>query len=63
MDFGIKGSVGVLIINGTTGQRCFRPKTDFWDNIDVSPIEFKFPTDKEFDLYLKSKCGFSIPKF
>jgi hypothetical protein len=63
MDYGIKGSVGVLIINGTTGQRCMRPKTDFWDNIDVSPIEFKFPTDKEFDVYLKSKCGFSIPKF
>ncbi len=62
MDYGLKGSAEVLILNGTTGQRCRRPKTDFWENIDVSPIEFKFPTDKAFDDYLKSKCGFSIPK-
>lgn len=62
MDYGLKGSAEVLILNGTTGQRCRRPKTDFWENRDVSPIEFKFPTDKAFDDYLKAKCGFSIPK-
>ncbi len=62
MDYGLQGSADVLILNGTTGQRCRRPKTDFWENRDVSPIEFKFPTDKAFDDYLKSKCGFSIPK-
>lgn len=61
MEFGVKGSVDVLIINGTTGERCRRPKTDFWDNIDVSPIEFKFPTDAEFNEYLKTHCGFSLP--
>lgn len=61
MEFGIKGSVDVLIINGTTGERCRRPKTDFWENIDVSPIEFKFPTDAEFNEYLKTHCGFSLP--
>lgn len=62
-EFGNKGSVEVLIINGTTGQRCRRPKTDFWDNHDVSPIEFKFATDDEFEIYLQNHCGFGLPKF
>ena len=61
-EYGVKGSVDVLIINGTTDQRCVRPKTDFWEPLDVSPIEFKFPTDEEFDQYLKQHCGFGIPK-
>lgn len=61
MDHGIKYSADVLIINGTTGERCRRPKSDFWPSQDVSPIPFKFPTDKEFDAYLRSKCGFGIP--
>ena len=60
-EYGIKYSADVLIINGTTGQRCRRPKIDFWSNADVSPIQFKFPSDKEFDVYLKAKCGFGIP--
>jgi hypothetical protein len=63
MEFGLRGSADVLIINGSTGQRCRRPKIDFWDTIDVSPIEFKFPTDEGFDLYLKKNCGFGLPKF
>jgi hypothetical protein len=62
MEYGIKNSADVLIINGTTGQRCRRPKTDFWLANDVSPILFKFPTDKEFDAYLKEKCKFGIPE-
>ena len=62
MEYGIKNSSDVLIINGTTGQRCRRPKTDFWLADDVSPILFKFPTDKEFDAYLKEKCKFGIPE-
>lgn len=61
MEYGLKYSTDVLIINGTTGQRCRRPKTDFWPSGDVSPILFKFPTDKEFDVYLKAKCSFGIP--
>lgn len=61
-EFGIKGSADVLIINGATGQRCRRPKADFWEPIDVSPIEFKFATDESFDSYLKKNCGFGIPK-
>jgi hypothetical protein len=61
MEYGLKYSSDVLIINGTTGQRCRRPKTDFWPAADVSPILFKFPTDKEFDVYLKAKCNFGIP--
>ncbi len=62
MNYGIKGSAEVLIMNGATGQRCRRPKSDFWEPIDVSPIQFKFPTDEEFDQYLKAKCGFGLPK-
>ncbi len=63
MEFGNKGSVDVLIYNGSTGQKCRRPKTDFWEPMDVRPIEFKYPTDEEFDQYLKQNCGFGIPKF
>lgn len=62
MEYGNKGSAEVLIMNGATGQRCRRPKADFWEPLDVSPIEFKFPTDEEFDLYLKKNCGFGLPK-
>jgi hypothetical protein len=62
LELGLKGSVDVLIINGTTGQRCRRPKADFWEPLDVVPVEFKFVNDGEFDLYLKDKCGFGIPK-
>lgn len=61
--FGNKGSKDVLIINGITKQRCVRPKSDFWDAIDVSPIEFKFSTDEAFDVYLQNNCGFGLPKF
>ena len=63
MDFGNKGSSEVLIINGTTGEKCRRPKIDFWDTLDVSPIEFKFATDDAFEVYLQNNCGFGLPKF
>jgi hypothetical protein len=63
LEHGLKGSVDVLIINGTTGQRCRRPKRDFWEPLDVTPIEFKFPSDDEFELYLRRHCGFGLPKF
>lgn len=63
MDFGNTGSAEVLIINGTTGQKCRRPKIDFWDTLDVAPIEFKFATDEEFEIYLQNNCGFGLPKF
>lgn len=62
LEYGLQGEVDVLLINGTTGQRCRRPKADFWEPLDVTPIEFKFPTDEEFDLYLKKNCGFGLPK-
>jgi hypothetical protein len=61
LDYGIKNSFDVLIINGTTGQRCRRPKIDFWSSDDVSPILFKFSNDSDFEQYLKEKCGFGIP--
>lgn len=63
LEHGLKGSVDVLLINGTTGEKCRRPKSDFWEPLDVSPIEFKFPTDEEFEIYLRINCGFGIPKF
>jgi hypothetical protein len=53
----------VLITNGMTGQKCTRPKTDFWEQVDVTPNEFKFSTDSEFETYLKMNCGFGLPKF
>jgi len=58
----LDSSDSVFILNGSTGQKCQRPKEDFWEQIDVAPIEFKFPTDEEFDQYLKINCGFGIPK-
>jgi hypothetical protein len=61
-EHGIYGAVDVLIINGTTGERCLRPKSDFWAQKDVNPILFKFPTDAEFNEYLKVHCGFGIPE-
>lgn len=63
LDFGLKGSSDVLILNGLTKQRCRRPKSDFWEPMEVSPIEFKFPTDQEFNLYLKKHCKFKLPGF
>lgn len=53
----------VIILNGSTGQKCARPKTDFWEQVDVAPIEFKFSTDSEFEAYLRTNCGFGLPKF
>ncbi len=63
LEHGMTGSEDVLIINGQTGQRCRKPKSDFWEPIDVSPIVFRFATDEEFDLYLRNNCGFGLPKF
>ncbi len=62
LDYGIQGAFDVLIMNGLTGQRCRRPRLDFWDAPEVGSSEFKYPTDKEFDLYLKRNCGFGLPK-
>lgn len=63
LDYGLRGSAEVLIMNGATGQKCRRPKADFWEPLDVSPIEFRFATDEEFDSYLRKNCGFGLPKF
>lgn len=62
LEHGLKGSEDALLINGATGQKCRRPKTDFWDALDVIPIEFKFATDEAFDKYLKENCGFGLFK-
>jgi hypothetical protein len=63
LNHGIKGGQDVLIINGTTGQRCRRPKSDFWGPESDSIIEFNFSSDEAFEVYLENKCGFGLPKF
>jgi hypothetical protein len=63
LDYGKEGAAEVLIMNGTTGEKCRRPKSDFWEPIDVSPIVFKFSNDEDFDIYLRNYCGFGLPKF
>lgn len=63
LEYGVKGSEDVLIINASTGEKCRRPKIDFWDTLDVAPIEFKFSTDEAFEIYLQNHCGFGLPKF
>lgn len=62
MEYGLRYSFDVLIINGETGQRCRRPKKDFWLMADVSPVEFKFPDDESLNVYLLKNCKFGIPK-
>lgn len=62
MEYGVKYSSDVLILNGQTGQRCRRPKADFWLQADVSPLLFKFPSDQEFNAYLLKNCGFGLPE-
>ena len=61
-EYGLRGSAEVLIMNGATGQRCRRPKADFWEPVDVSPIVFKFASDEAFHEYLLANCGFGLPK-
>lgn len=62
LENGSKGSQEVLIVNGSTGQKCRRPKSEFWEPLDVRPIEFKYPNDEALDVHLKSVCGFGLPK-
>jgi hypothetical protein len=44
------------------GKSCKVPLKSLWpDQSDSSMLHFKFPTDQEFDEFLKSqKCGFSV---
>lgn len=43
------------------GKSCRVPAADLWpDRRNESSLHFKFPTDAEFDVYLKNKCGFGI---
>lgn len=44
------------------GKSCKVPLKSLWpDQSDSSMLHFKFPTDKEFDEFLKSQnCGFSV---
>lgn len=60
MEYGITGSVEALVLDGKSGKRCRRPKSDFWEQKDVSPILFKFPSDEALDAHLKAKCGFGL---
>jgi hypothetical protein len=46
------------------GQRCNQcqvPARELWEQ--KGAVRFKFPTDAEFDRYLRARCGFGLPQF
>ena len=49
--------------NCAKGQRCNQcqvPARELWEQ--KGAFRFKFPTDEEFDRYLRTRCGFGIPQ-
>lgn len=42
------------------GKSCSVPKKDLWDQRGNSAVHFKYFSDKDFDTYLKRKCGFGL---
>jgi hypothetical protein len=48
--------------NCAQGERCNRcqvPARELWEQ--KGAVRFKFPTDREFDRYLRARCGFGLP--
>lgn len=45
---------------GSECGQCEVPSQELWHQ--NGPVRFKFSTDKEFDRYLLSRCGFGIPQ-
>jgi hypothetical protein len=41
-------------------DQCQVPAKELWNQ--TGGVRFKFPTDEEFDRYLRSRCGFGVPK-
>jgi hypothetical protein len=46
--------------NGIRCSRCQVPARELWDQ--KGALRFKFPTDREFDRYLRARCQFGLPK-
>jgi len=49
--------------NCARGQRCNQcqvPAGELWEQ--KGALRFKFPTDEEFDRYLRRRCGFGLPR-
>ena len=63
-DFGNIGAEGVMIYkyNSSTDQPdvCYAKKSEFWPQEDLSVIPFKYPSDKDFAAYLKTKCNMEL---
>jgi hypothetical protein len=36
------------------------PARELWEQ--KGAVRFKFPTDAEFDRYLRARCGFGLPQ-
>jgi hypothetical protein len=49
--------------NCAEGERCNRcqvPARELWEQ--KGAVRFRFPTDEEFDRYLRARCGFGLPQ-
>ncbi len=44
---------------GKNCDQCQVPARELWSQ--TGAVRFKFPTDPEFDRYLRSRCGFGLP--
>lgn len=42
------------------GQTCKVPSSELWKQGNNSELNFKFPSDSDFNKYLSSRCGFGI---
>jgi hypothetical protein len=45
---------------GLACSQCQVPSKELWHQ--GGPVRFKFSTDADFDRYISSRCGFSIPQ-
>jgi hypothetical protein len=54
------GSPASDCANGSNCRQCQVSSKELWEQ--KGAVRFKFPTDKEFEQYLLSRCGFGLPK-
>ena len=54
------GSPDPNCANGQPCNQCQVPARELWEQ--KGAVRFKFPTDDEFDRYLRARCGFGLPK-
>ena len=53
------GSPAADCSKGRNCDQCQVPSRELWNQNGA--VRFKFPTDAEFDQYLRSRCGFGLP--